>query len=959
MPATTRTRRKPKAEAAPEHAPVRAYVEPRYDYSQDHGEGGIKQVIRHVAPYLEALGVSFVDDREQADVIWYHASPYTETRNWLYQHPEVAVVASCHGLYWADYDWDKASLAANADVLEGLRMADVVTAPSEWVKGALDRGILADVRAVYHGVDLREWEPVDSLPDVPYVLWDKSRVDPVCDPAPALELAQLMRDQRFVLCAGPDNIAASMPNVVVLGRIPYDQSRELTRNAAVYLCVTRETFGLATLQAMAAGVPVVGWRYAGQKEIIRDEKDGGLLVEPGNVEALADAVVRALANRAALAVAARQRAESFTWQRAAEQYRKAFDDALAAHTSAVRCTVITTAYNAEKTIGRTIESALAALGPDDEYIVVDDASTDGTRAKILSYAKGSDGPQMYLLTQDENGYLAHSRNNALNVAKGRYVTCLDADDELMPEALNILAGELDRDRSTQIAYGRVHFMDDFPDGDGGIVSRPAEYGFGPGVSRWPFPFDWAAQAEARNVTCMPYSSMVRTAWLKRAGGWRTRCRTGEDLDLWMRLVSFGARPRMVTDANVLTYHTSTTSMSATNRLPDWGKWYPWTVAAGIISMPPFGLAFPPPKQQAWPVGHNSAPMVSVVIPVGPGHERYVLDALDSIMAQTYRRWECIVVCNTGGELQSMPPWVRLVQSPKKSIAVARNAGLARASAPYVVFLDADDYLDRSALDYLVAALEGHPELAVAYPDYWERTAVSADVPVQWQYVPHKLDDWDCERAQGEPQMIEENGILRASLPGSIYSTTAIYRTDAVRAVGGFDPKAPGHEDADLHMALAYAGYCAAHIPRRLFVYNLATGTRRLESKAIDPAVIEWLADKYRGREKMACGSCGGRAAYVEPIAAALTQEVVLTGAMTEVEYIGEKAGGFTVRGAVTGMTYLFSKGDAKKPVMNEDLQFFKGHPEYVVKPSAQRQPDDAMPELTIDGPPSGHRARVA
>lgn len=957
MAATTRTRRKLKAEPAPERQPIAIYVEPRYDYTQDHGEGGIKQVIRHVAPHLEGLGVTFADTREQADVIWYHASPYTETRNWLYQHPEVPVVASCHGAYWADYDWDKASLAANADVIEGLRLADVVTAPSEWVKGALDRGILADVRTVYHGVDHGEWEPVDTLPDVPYALWDKSRIDAVCSPEPVLEIAKLMRDQRFVLCAGPDNIAASMPNVVVLGRIPYDQARELTRNAAVYLCVTRETFGLATLQAMAAGVPVVGWNYAGQKEIIRGEGDGGVLVAPNDISGLAEAVGRALANRPTLAVAARRRAEAFTWQRAAEQYRQAFDDAVRVHQRPKRVSVITTAFNAERSVGRTIASALVAMGPDDEYIVVDDASTDGTRRAIVE-AKGLD-TRAVLIARDENGYLAQARNDALRIAQGRYVTCLDADDELTPDALNILAGELDRDRSTQIAYGRVYFVDDFPDADGGIVSRPAEYGFGPGVSRWPFPFDWAAQADAQNVTCMPYSSMVRTDWLKRAGGWRTRCRTGEDLDLWMRLVSFGARPRMVTDANVLTYHTSTTSMSVTNRLPDWGKWYPWTVAAGIISMPPFGLAFPPPKGSAWPVGHNSAPMVSVVIPVGPGHERYVLDALDSIMAQTYRRWECIVVCNTGGELQSMPPWAHVLQSPKPSIAVARNAGLARVSAPYVVFLDADDYLDRSALDYMVAALEGHPELAVAYPDYWERTAVSADVPVQWTYTPHQLDDWDCERAQGEPQMVEENGILRASLPGSIYSTTAIYRTDAVRAVGGFDPKAPGHEDADLHMALAYAGYCAAHIPRRLFVYNLATGTRRVESKAIDPAVIEWLADKYRGREKMACGSCGGRAAYVEPIAAALTQEVVLTGAMTEVEYIGEKAGGFTVRGGVTGMTYLFSKGDAKKPVMNEDLGFFKGHPEYVVRPSAQRQPADAMPELTIDGPPSGHRARVA
>lgn len=924
---------------------MKVYIEPRFDMTTDSGEGGIKQVIRHVTPHLEALGMEFVTTSAAADVVWYHASPYTETRTYLNAHPEKPVVCSTHGLYWAGYDWDQASLAANADVIEGLRLADVVTAPSAWVKNAIDRGILADVRVVYHGVDMDEWEPVSAQPDVPYALWDKTRIDPICDPTDVIRLASRMPEQRFVLCAGPDGV--TLPNVAILGRLPYDKARALTLNASVYLCITRETFGLATLQAMAAGVPVVGYRFGGQSEIIRDESDGGILVEPGDVDALGQALADALANRETLGLAARERAASYTWQEAARLYRQAFDDAVTAHESPVRVTVVTTAYNAEKTIARTLASFSAAAGEHDEIVIVDDASTDTTGALIDGYAARE--PRAAVIHRSENGYLAQARNDALAIARGRYVMCLDADDELTPDALNVLAGELDRDRATQIAYGKLYFMGDYPSPDGqGIETKPEEYGYGPGRSPWPFAFDWAVQAEAQNVTCIPYCAMMRTDWLRRAGGWRTRCRTGEDLDLWMRLVSFGARPRMVTDADILTYHTSTTSMSVTNRLPEWGKWYPWTGAAGILSMPPWGLPSAPPRgERAWPIGHNAEPLVSVIIPVGPEHDRYVLDAVDSVMAQTFRRWECIVVNDTGHTLGCrLPGWVKLVEEgPDTSgVAAARNAGLRAASAPYVVFLDADDWLDRTALDYLTAALEPHPELTVAYPDYWERTAAGTVAPVQWHYKPHMLHDWDCDAAQ--------------TAPGSLYGVTAIYRTDALRAVGGFDVDCPGHEDADLQMALTYAGYCAARIPRRLYVYNLETGQRRNESKRDEESVVDWIRNKYTGRDRVACGTCGGRASVVEPIAAAVTQEVVLTGAMTEVQYNGAKAAPFTIRGGQTGMTYMFAKGDIR-PVMNEDLGFFEAQPEYVVLRGAQRQPDDAQPELTVDGPPSGRRANVA
>lgn len=937
---------------------MRVYVEPRFDMTTDTGEGGIKQVIRHVTPYLEAAGIEFVDTPAAAHLTWYHATPYATTRHWLEQHPEQPVVCSMHGLYWAEYDWDQGSLDANADVIEGMRLADVVTAPSQWVADAVHRGILHDVRVVPHGVDLAEFAPPEDGHDA-YVLYDKTRVDPVCDPTPVIELARRMPDVKFVMTGDPP---VALPNVMALGRLPYEQAAELTRNAAVYLCVTRETFGLATLQAMACGVPVVGYRYGGQAEICPTREHGGWLTEPGDIEGLVKGVGTGIAHRDVLSAAARVRAKEYTWQRAADGYLAAMQAAIDAHASKVRCTVITTAYNAERTVGRTIASVLKALGPDDEYIIVDDASTDGTRKRIADLHRDE---RITFIARTENGYLAQARNDALRIARGRYVTCLDADDELPPDALNTLAGELDKDRTCQIAYGKVYFMGDYPNTNGTIDERPEEYtdaqgrSLGPGRSQWPFPYDPAVQLQGSNVTCMPYSAMVRTAWLKRAGGWRTRCRTGEDIDLWMRLVAFGARPKMVTEADCLIYHTSTTSMSITHRLPDWGKWYPWTEAAGQVCMPPWGIAAANGRQRAWPVGHQANATVTVVIPCGPGHDRYVLDAVDSVMAQTYRRWRCIVVNDTGQPLATrLPAWVEIIEGASsieagaQGVATARNAGLAAVATPYTVFLDADDWLDRDALAYLVASLEARPDLAVVYPDYWERDPVpdnSGTGYVAYSYGTRKeLPDWSCDEG---------------AKAGALYAITAIYRTEALRAVGGFDPEAQAMacEDGDLQMALAYAGYCAGHLPRRAFVYARDRGSVAPWHYGEEQVgkFVGWLRKKYEGK-KVACGSCGGGRVSPPPMSPdGMAEPLVLSGNMYEVEYTGPMGGSFTIRGAQSGMESIFQGKGSRAAVLAEDVAFFDASPDYTVHRSAAPQAPDAQPSLTVDGPPHGRRAAVA
>lgn len=87
-----------------------------------------------------------------------------------------------------------------------------------------------------------------------------------------------------------------------------------------------------------------------------------------------------------------------------------------------KISVIIPAYNAEKYLSDAIESVLKQTIAVDEIIVVDDGSADGTK----TIAQGFNGIVQYVY--QENKGVAAARNKGLNLAKGEFITFIDADD---------------------------------------------------------------------------------------------------------------------------------------------------------------------------------------------------------------------------------------------------------------------------------------------------------------------------------------------------------------------------------------------------------------------------------------------------------------------------------------------------------------------------------------------------
>ena len=123
-----------------------------------------------------------------------------------------------------------------------------------------------------------------------------------------------------------------------------------------------------------------------------------------------------------------------------------------------KVSVLIPAYNVEPYIEACIGSVLAQTLQDFEIICVDDCSTDRT-LDVLRRLEAEDN-RIRVYTHERNLGQAAGRNHALSHATGEYVYMLDADDEIVPEALRELYDICERDRLDVVGFETENFSDD-------------------------------------------------------------------------------------------------------------------------------------------------------------------------------------------------------------------------------------------------------------------------------------------------------------------------------------------------------------------------------------------------------------------------------------------------------------------------------------------------------------------
>lgn len=318
-----------------------------------------------------------------------------------------------------------------------------------------------------------------------------------------------------------------------------------------------------------------------------------------------------------------------------------------------KVSVIIPVYNGEIFLEEAIKSVLNQEYDNLECIVVDDGSIDDSADIAKKF-----GQVVYL--HQNNAGVAAARNRAVQKASGEYLAFLDADDiwDLKKLAIQISYMEENLD----IGYSFTKYSLFLAEG---MRELPA----------------WirTRQYEQEMTAYIPSALVVRKSVFEAVGNFDENYQVGEDSDWFFRARDAGVKLGII-DKTLLYKRvhpqclTSQTELCRKNMLK--------IVKASLQRT-------------------RSADSVSVIVPVYNG-EKYLREALDSVLNQSMRPFEVLVIDDgstdaTADIVRQYGERICYISRSNGGAAAARNDGIKNAACNYIAFLDADDYWDKQKL----------------------------------------------------------------------------------------------------------------------------------------------------------------------------------------------------------------------------------------------------------------------
>lgn len=181
--------------------------------------------------------------------------------------------------------------------------------------------------------------------------------------------------------------------------------------------------------------------------------------------------------------------------------------------------VVMPVYNGEKYLREAIDSVLNQSFSDFEFIIINDGSTDSTESIILSYV---DERIKYI--KQKNFGVGSSLRIGCNLAKGKYIARMDADDICFPERFAIEIAYLQKNRATVLVSSAVRYINE----NGDDIGRSFPYTKNFAIKK---------RIESYNPICHPCVMMRRSAY-ELSNGY-LNVQPFEDRILWLSLLKQG------------------------------------------------------------------------------------------------------------------------------------------------------------------------------------------------------------------------------------------------------------------------------------------------------------------------------------------------------------------------------------------------------------------------------------
>lgn len=224
-------------------------------------------------------------------------------------------------------------------------------------------------------------------------------------------------------------------------------------------------------------------------------------------------------------------------------------------------------------------------------------------------------------------------------------------------------------------------------------------------------------------------------------------------------------------------------------------------------------------QPAFQLAECDQPLVTVAVPYYNLGE-YLPETLASIAQQTYRRLEVLVVDDGSTEPASQRvfaeereryPQFHFIQHENVGVCATRNRMLAEARGEFFFPLDADNVMMPRMLERLATALVRNPEYSAM--GCFRMDFRNSEDLVRGNYA-------ECYRPLGGPGLF-------ACLQNVFGETSGLFRTEALRSIGGYEDLHPEYvsEDWHIYVKLAAHGHLMGMVPEHLYYYRLRGDSR--------------------------------------------------------------------------------------------------------------------------------------
>jgi glycosyltransferase involved in cell wall biosynthesis len=247
------------------------------------------------------------------------------------------------------------------------------------------------------------------------------------------------------------------------------------------------------------------------------------------------------------------------------------------------------------------------------------------------------------------------------------------------------------------------------------------------------------------------------------------------------------------------------------------------------------------------------PGLASVVVIFLDEERFLEEAIESVLAQTYPSWELLLVDDgsTDGSTriaqryaQHHPERIRYFEHPgheNRGMSTSRNLGIASSRGEFVALLDADDVWLPQRLERSIALLRANPDAQMVYgkAQYWHSWMGTSATAQDW-IQPHWFR---ANRVIHPPELLVRYLTREAALPCPVSITV---RRDALVQVGGFEDSFPSLYEDQAFLARFCLGHSVYVSDECLDRYRqhadsaCAVAERRGKDTLARQRYIEWL-----------------------------------------------------------------------------------------------------------------------